>query len=156
MFIWALNSRLSPVWLERPAVDLMAVTGRSPVQIREAGLFQNINYRKHIYEYQMDKQKSYKELLNLPNNLKEKLPTSYDVIGNILILKLNPELLNFKAEIGSTLLKTNKNIKTICLTEPVKGELRTRDMEIIAGEKSTETIHKEFGLYKQRRYRCFA
>ena len=33
-----LDTRLSSVWLERPAVDSMAVTGRSPVQIREAGL----------------------------------------------------------------------------------------------------------------------
>ena len=32
------------------------------------------------------------------------------------------------------------------MTQPIKGELRTRDMEIIAGENSTETIHKEFGL----------
>jgi tRNA (guanine37-N1)-methyltransferase len=99
----------------------------------------------------MDKQtnkkpKSYKELLNIPDNLKNKLPTSYDVVGNILLLKLDPELINFKTEIGDILLKINKNIKTVCLTKPVKGELRTRDIEIISGENSTETIHKEFGL----------
>jgi tRNA (guanine37-N1)-methyltransferase len=92
------------------------------------------------------KPKSYKELLNIPDTLKNKLPTSYDVIGNILLLKLDPELTCFKSEIGNTLLKVNKNIKTVCLTKPIKGELRTRDMEIISGEKSTETIHKEFGL----------
>jgi len=94
----------------------------------------------------MDKKKSYKELLNIPDNLKNKLPTSYDVIGNILVLKLDPELINYKIEIGSVLHKVNKNVKTVCLIQPVKGELRTRDMDIIAGEKSTETIHKEFGL----------
>ena len=93
-----------------------------------------------------NKPKSYKELLNLPDNLNKKLPTSYDVIGNILILKLDPELVRYKTEIGHILLKINKNIKTVCLTQPVRGELRTRDMEIIAGEKSTETTHKEFGL----------
>jgi tRNA (guanine37-N1)-methyltransferase len=92
------------------------------------------------------KPKSYKELLNIPDSLKNKLPTSYDVIGNILILKLDPELVSFKAEIGRILLKVNKHIKTVCLTKPVRGELRTRDMEIIAGENSTETIHREFGL----------
>ena len=94
----------------------------------------------------ISKPKSYKELLNIPENFKNKLPTSYDVIGDILILKLDHELISFKTEIGCALLKVNKNIKTVCLTKPVKGELRTRDMEIIAGENSTETIHKEFGL----------
>lgn len=93
-----------------------------------------------------NKPKSYKELLNLPDNLKEKLPTSFDVVGNILILKLDPELLNYKVEIGEILHKVNKNVKTVCLTRPVKGELRTRDMKMIAGKKSTETTHKEFGL----------
>ena len=70
-----------------------------------------------------NKPKSYKELLNLPDNLKEKLPTSFDVVGNILILKLDPELLNYKVEIGEILHKVNKNVKTVCLTRPVKGEL---------------------------------
>ena len=93
-----------------------------------------------------NKPKSYKELLNIPDDLKNKLPTSYDIVGNILILKLDPELICFKSEIGDALLKVNKNIKTVCLTKPVKGELRTREMEIISGENSTETIHKEFGL----------
>ena len=93
-----------------------------------------------------NKLNSYKELLNLPDNLRDKLPTSYDVIGNIIVLKLNPELISYKKEIGLSLLKVNKNIKAVCLTQPVKGELRTRNMETIAGENSTETIHKEFGL----------
>jgi tRNA (guanine37-N1)-methyltransferase len=38
------------------------------------------------------------------------------------------------------------DIRTVCLSKPVKGELRTRDIEIIAGEKRTNTIHKEYGL----------
>jgi len=90
--------------------------------------------------------KSYKDLLSLPDTLKSKLPKSYDVIGNVLILKLDGELIKYKSEIGESLIKINKNVKTVCLTQPVKGELRTRDMEVVAGENSTETIHKEFGL----------
>jgi len=55
-------------------------------------------------------------------------------------------LLKYKKEIGDALLSTNKNAKVVCLVEPVKGELRTRDLEIIAGEKRTKTVHKEYGL----------
>lgn len=90
--------------------------------------------------------KSYKEIISIPDNLKHELPTSYDVIGDIILIKLREDLWSYKKEIGESLLKTNKNIKTVCLTKPVKGELRTRDLEVIAGEKRTITLHKEYGL----------
>jgi tRNA (guanine37-N1)-methyltransferase len=90
--------------------------------------------------------KSYKEILLIPEELIHELPTSYDTIGDIILIKLKGELLDYKKEIGETLLKTNRNIKTVCLTKPVTGELRTRDLEVIAGEKCTKTIYKEYGL----------
>jgi tRNA (guanine37-N1)-methyltransferase len=92
------------------------------------------------------KVKSYKDIIEIPKKLKQKLPTSYDVIGNISILKLDDDLYEYRKLIGDALLECNKNLKTVCLTHAVKGELRTRDIEIIAGENTTETVHKEFGL----------
>ncbi|KYK23390.1 hypothetical protein AYK24_01235 [Thermoplasmatales archaeon SG8-52-4] len=89
---------------------------------------------------------SYKETLSIPEKHKKLLPTSYDIIGNIIIIKLKDELLDYKNKIGESLIRTNKNIKTVCLTNPVTGELRTREIEIIAGKNCTKTIHKEFGL----------
>jgi len=89
---------------------------------------------------------NYKELVDIPDKLKNKLPTSFDVVGNILLLKLDDELCDFKNEIAKALISTHKHIKTVCQIYPVSGELRTRDIEIIGGEKSTETIHKEYGL----------
>ncbi len=89
---------------------------------------------------------SYKETIPIPEKLKDMLPTSYDIIGNIIVIKLREELRDYKKEIGDSLLSSNKNIKTVCLTTPVKGELRTRGIEIIAGEHCTKTIHKEYGL----------
>ena len=101
---------------------------------------------KKEFEKHKIKHKSYKEIISIPDKLKEKLPTSYDVIGDIILIKLPEELLNYQKEIGKSLLKTNKNIKTVCLTQPITGELRTRNIEIIAGEKHTKTAHKEYGL----------
>jgi tRNA (guanine37-N1)-methyltransferase len=92
------------------------------------------------------KVKSYKDLVDLPKKLKQKLPTSYDVVGNISIIRLVDELYKYRKLIGAALLTSNKSIKTVCLTQAVKGELRTRDIEIIAGENTTQTTHKEFGL----------
>ena len=98
------------------------------------------------FEINEIKPKSYKEIVSVPENLKKDLPTSYDVIGDIILIKLTDNLTKYKEEIGKSLLKTNKNIKTVCLTQPVEGEFRTRNVEVISGEKRTKTIHKEYGL----------
>ena len=98
------------------------------------------------FEKQKIKPKSYKEEIQLPKKLLQELPTSYDTIGEIILIKLSKNLQKYKKEIGKKLLSSNKNIKTVCLIEPISGELRTRKVEIIAGEKRTNTIHKEHGL----------
>ena len=88
----------------------------------------------------------YKEILKLPKILMEKLPTSYDVLGSIILIKLSKTLLPYQTEIGKALLETHKNIQTVCLIDPIQGEFRTRNVTIIAGEKQTLTTHTEYGL----------
>ena len=90
--------------------------------------------------------KNYKDILSIPDDLKKNLPTSYDTVGNIALLKINKSLLVYRRKIGESLLEANKNIRTVCVVKPVSGEYRTREVEIIAGEKKTETLHKEYGL----------
>ena len=90
--------------------------------------------------------KTYKEIISIPEKLKIELPTSYDIIGDIILIKLQGNLLDYKKEIGESLLRANNKIKTICLTKPVKGETRIRDLEVIAGDQCTKTVHKEYGL----------
>jgi len=92
------------------------------------------------------KPKSYKDIVTIPEHLKKKLPTSYDIVGDIALVKLKDELVDFKKEIGEAIISANKNIKTVCLVKPVTGEFRTRNIEIIGGDKKTETCHREYGL----------
>jgi tRNA (guanine37-N1)-methyltransferase len=89
---------------------------------------------------------SYKALLELPDELKSKLPTSFDVIGRVAIIKLEDELIKYKEIIGEALISANKSIETVALDRGVFGEERVRDLEIVAGKRSTETIHKEYGI----------
>ena len=101
---------------------------------------------KKEFEKRKTKPKTYKEIISIPGKLKNNLPTSFDVIGGIILIKISKDLAKYKKEIGKALLSSNKNIKTICLSEPVTGEFRTRNITVIAGEKRTTTVHKEYGL----------
>ena len=89
---------------------------------------------------------SYKESVKIPKNIKKYLPSSFDVIGNILFIKLNDKLLDYKQNIGKAILDSHKNISSVYLVESVSGEFRTRDLELIAGKPETRTVHREFGI----------
>jgi tRNA (guanine37-N1)-methyltransferase len=88
-----------------------------------------------------------KELLKnkLTKKELELVPTSFDVVGSILIFSDFPkELIKKEKIIANTFLKQLKNIKTICKkTGKYSGTYRTPKLKIIAGEKTKETIHKE-------------
>ncbi|MEM0492778.1 MAG: class I SAM-dependent methyltransferase family protein [Candidatus Thermoplasmatota archaeon] len=99
--------------------------------------FKRIDRHKRLY---------YKEIIRIPGRLKKYLPSSYDIIGDMILIKIPEELEKYKSRIGESLIQANKHAKVVCSIRPVKGELRLRDVEIIAGEKRTETIHREYGL----------
>ena len=101
---------------------------------------------KKEFEKKKKISKCYKEILTLPISLKDILPTSYDIIGDIILIKLPEALLEHQKDIGNALLKAHKNVETVCLSQPVRGELRTRNIKVIAGKKCTQTIHREYGL----------
>jgi len=91
-------------------------------------------------------QKHYTDVLDLPPGLMELLPTSFDIVGDVFVLKLIDELLPYARDIAEALLETNRNAKVVALDKGVKGEFRTRDLEILAGENRTATVQKEYGL----------
>lgn len=73
------------------------------------------------------------------------MPRAFDVIGDIAIIEIPPELEAKKKEIGKALLNF-KHIKVVAAKAGIfEGEYRTRKLEIIAGENRKETIHNEFG-----------
>ena len=94
----------------------------------------------------IEPQINFKDILELPPGLMEQVPNSFDIVGDIFILKLFPELEPYAEDIASSLLETNKNAKVVAIDKGVKGEFRTRDIEVLAGENRTITTQKEFGL----------
>ena len=82
----------------------------------------------------------------LPPSLLDSLPRALDVIGEIAIVDIPPELKPYKRAIGKALLETHKNVRTILAKiGSVTGIYRLRKFEVIAGEHKTATIHKEHG-----------
>ncbi len=83
----------------------------------------------------------------LPPTELEYLTGSYDIVGDIALIRLAPSLQHRAAIIGKTILQTNNRLKTVaCRNSKHKGEFRTTELEIIAGEKRTQTMVQEFGL----------
>ncbi|MEZ5335646.1 MAG: class I SAM-dependent methyltransferase family protein [Methanolobus sp.] len=68
------------------------------------------------------------------------------MIGDIAVVSIPDELVNYKEDIASTIMGKMQNIKHVLnKVSKLEGNKRVADFEIIAGN-STETIHKEFGF----------
>jgi tRNA (guanine37-N1)-methyltransferase len=82
----------------------------------------------------------------LPPHLLASLPQALDVIGDIAIVEIPPELKAHEKPIGEAILKTHKNIKTVLAKAgAISGTYRLREFTFIAGEDKTQTVHKEYG-----------
>ncbi len=85
----------------------------------------------------------------LKNKLTERelklLPSSFDVVGDILIFSEFPkELIKKEKIIGQTILENYHHIRTILKkTKKYSGKFRTPKLKVIAGENRKETICKE-------------
>lgn len=107
-----------------------------------------INFSLDDFPPKKTSPKSLAEALNehLPPNLLASLPKSLDVIGNVAILEVPPDLYSHKKLLGKAVLEVNKKVETVLAkASSVSGELRLRDFEVIAGTGKTETIHREHG-----------
>jgi len=76
----------------------------------------------------------------------DKLCSSFDIIGNIAIIKIPETLSSKKKLIADTLIEEIKAIKTVfCQVSGIEGDYRLRKLELLSGENTSITIHKEHG-----------
>ena len=82
---------------------------------------------------------------------------SYDIIGDIAIIRVPEALRKRKEFIAEGILQTHKHVKTVLQqTSPVSKEFRLRGLEWAAGEKKTETVYKEYGcVFKVDLEKCY-
>ena len=83
---------------------------------------------------------------NLPSYLLASLPQALDIIGDIAVIEIPPELKAYENLIGEAILKTHRNIRTVLAKAgAISGTYRLREFTFIAGEHKTQTVHREFG-----------
>ncbi|MDR0911116.1 MAG: class I SAM-dependent methyltransferase family protein, partial [Methanobrevibacter sp.] len=75
----------------------------------------------------------------------ENLKTSFDIIGDIVILEIPEDLQKYKDIIGKAALEFTKRKAIFMKKGVIEGIIRTRQIECIAGENNSKTIHKEHG-----------
>ncbi len=88
----------------------------------------------------------YRVLVDVPEEIRPLLPSSFDTLGSIALVKMAEEVAPYAASIGKAIIATQKAIQTVCMDSGVVDEFRTRNVKVVAGEKTTETVHKEYGM----------
>jgi len=93
----------------------------------------------------------------LPENILELVPKSYDIIGKIAIIEFDQintindnSVLSYKKKVAEALVSVNKSVETVYEKKSeVKGRYRLKELKTIYGDDNPETIHKENGcLFK--------
>ena len=83
----------------------------------------------------------------IPENLQIFVPKSYDVIGDIAVIDIPPEIITYKKIIGMELLSIVSSVKTVYRkASPVLGQKRIRELDFLTGEKKCSTLHTEHGI----------
>ncbi len=82
---------------------------------------------------------------------------SYEIVGDIAVIRV-PELLKQRSKIiAEAVMHSHKRLKAVwCQTSSVSGNFRLRGLELVLGERKTETVHKEHGcIFKVDLEKCY-
>ncbi len=97
----------------------------------------------------------------LTNKLKHQelklLCKSYDIVGDIAIIRVSEPLKQRSKIIAEAVMQTHKRIRAVWRqTSPVSGDFRLRGLKFVLGKRKTETLHKEHGcIFKVDLEKCY-
>ncbi len=116
-----------------------------------AEVLDNIDFSLCVNEFEeVIRYRSYKDLLKnrIPNQILHSLPRSFEIIGDIAIIKLKDKaIIKYSNEIVKAIMSIAKNVRVVYAEEPgLEGEFRVKRLIHLGGEKRSWTIHKEYGI----------
>ena len=82
----------------------------------------------------------------LPSEQHQDIPTSYDKIGDLVIVEVKPTLIPFSKIIAEGIILVANAKAVFRKTTAVKGLFRIRQLHHIGGQYLNTTIHTEFGI----------
>jgi tRNA wybutosine-synthesizing protein 2 len=89
------------------------------------------------------------ELVIIPDDLREFLPSGWQILGDIIVVSIHEKLIEYRNEIGNSLLAIYPKCRTVLLDKGIAGIMREPQREVIAGDGETVTLHCENGcLFK--------
>lgn len=88
----------------------------------------------------------------MAENKLEYVPRSFDIYGSkqkaVAVIEIPEEIKAYEAHLAEALMKVNKNIKSVLSKDSGrKGEYRTNELRLLAGDSDTEVLHKESGCF---------
>jgi tRNA (guanine37-N1)-methyltransferase len=82
----------------------------------------------------------------LPPETLSKIYSSFDVVGDIAIIKIPPSNISNAEKVAKQIMTVHRNIRTVLTpVTRITGDFRVRELRLLAGESKTKTIHKEAG-----------
>lgn len=85
----------------------------------------------------------YRELVDLPPSEREKLPRSFDIVGDVVLVRVPAELAVHGPAIGEALLSFVPRARIVGADHGVHGSERRRRLERLAGAGGWATVHRE-------------
>ncbi|MDH7511034.1 MAG: hypothetical protein QHH04_08355 [Methanolinea sp.] len=84
---------------------------------------------------------------DLPPGIARRLPSGYQIVGDIAVISLPDELRDYDNLIASAILSRHGNVRTVLNRRPIpRGDFRVPEIRVIAGEGTTTTTCREFGF----------
>ena len=80
----------------------------------------------------------------IPQRKMEEFKKSFDIMGDVVILEIPGDLEEEKYLIGDAALRFTKRRSVYRKKSAIKGVVRTRELEHLAGEDIPETVHREY------------
>jgi tRNA (guanine37-N1)-methyltransferase len=89
---------------------------------------------------------SYADLLEVPPEIRARLPRAFDVVGDVVLIRIPEELEGRRIEIGEALLRFVPGTRIVGRDLGVHGPDRRRQIERLAGSGDWRTRHRENGI----------
>lgn len=105
----------------------------------------HLNTAPHDFAARPLRPDGYQDLLDWPADRRALLPRAFDQVGDIVVVKVPPELSAHAADIGQALL-TFHRARAVFHDRGVKDEFRVRDLQRIAGRGDALTQVNENGV----------